>query len=643
MRVPGIVLPLLFMLSFVLPLPAQTYILNGNATQNSCNCYTLTQTDNYQRGSVWNSNKINLTQPFDFWFNVYLGCKDGDGADGIVFILQTVPNSIGLPGGGMGFLGVNPSIGVALDTWQNFDSNDPSYDHISIQANGSIMHGADLAGPVSAMPGGGNIEDCQWHIFRIAWDPVGKWLRAYFDDSLRVQAQVDLRASIFVNNQDVYWGFSAATGGANNLHQFCTALNPGFKTQFVNNTTCIGNGPVEFTNTSVSFAPIADYYWDFGDGTGSTVANPPPHLYSRPGEYKVKLAITGFDGCKSDTFQKVIAIGDYPQAAFNIYDTCAGKVPRLAELSSLTTGTISQWNWTLDSNPVSTTRVPQLQNVAVGNHVLGLQVTSSYGCTSTVVQKQFEIKPVPVVKAEATGACIQVPVKFNALQLDNATHITSWNWNFGDGVSALSQSNTHTYKQTGNYNVQLTAIADNGCISKADTLPLIITKIVAFAGNDTMVIKGKPHQLHAAGGDTYNWTPALGMNNAAIADPIITLEDDIVYKLEAMNASGCKDVDFITITVFKRSDIYVPTAFSPNNDGLNEEFKPSYTGIKRVEAFSVYNRWGQLMFTSRNQGRGWDGTINGIKQGPGAYVWQLKAIDFVGKVYEMKGAFVLIR
>ena len=62
-----------------------TYILNGSAVQNSCNCYTLTPPVNTISGSVWNANKINLNQPFDFVFNVYLGCADANGADGIVF------------------------------------------------------------------------------------------------------------------------------------------------------------------------------------------------------------------------------------------------------------------------------------------------------------------------------------------------------------------------------------------------------------------------------------------------------------------------------------------------------------------------------------------------------------------------------
>ncbi|HUC83067.1 MAG TPA: hypothetical protein VMR70_19315, partial [Flavisolibacter sp.] len=241
------------------------YILNGSAQKNSCNCYTLTQPTIFQTGSVWNSNKINLNSSFDFWFNVSLGCND-NGADGIVFMLQPISTSVGTTGAGMGFEGVSPSIGIALDTYQNSELNDPSYDHISIQANGNVNHANDLVAPVAASSTSNNIEDCQWHKLRITWDAGTKWLRTYFDGVLRLQRQVDLVATIFNNDPNVYWGFTGATGGQVNLQQFCTALDPIFSSGFPNNVVCEGQ-PVSFTNASESFAPISSYLWNFGDGT----------------------------------------------------------------------------------------------------------------------------------------------------------------------------------------------------------------------------------------------------------------------------------------------------------------------------------------------------------------------------------------
>src|SRR5215831_18585572 len=90
------------------------YILNGSATQIRCNCYTLTTETKNQSGSVWNANKINLSNSFDFYFNVYLGCIDSTGADGITFILQPISTSIGAIGEGLGFEGVSPSVGISL-------------------------------------------------------------------------------------------------------------------------------------------------------------------------------------------------------------------------------------------------------------------------------------------------------------------------------------------------------------------------------------------------------------------------------------------------------------------------------------------------------------------------------------------------
>ena len=159
------------------------YQVNGNATTLSCNCYQLTPNLNTQSGSVWNINSISLNQPFDFTFDIFLGCNNG-GADGIVFGLQPVGTGIGTSGGGMGFQGVTPSVGFFIDTWQNTNNNDPIADHFSINANGDINHNGgvnDLAGPAS-LPF--NIEDCAWHTLQITWNPLTFTLQGYIDNVL---------------------------------------------------------------------------------------------------------------------------------------------------------------------------------------------------------------------------------------------------------------------------------------------------------------------------------------------------------------------------------------------------------------------------------------------------------------------------
>lgn len=620
----------------------QQYQLNGNARANSCNCYTLTDPATFQSGSAWNKTLFDLTNPFDFRFSVFLGCQDATGADGIAFMLQQMSTSLGASGGGMGFDGVSPSIGILLDTWQNTENNDPAYDHISIQANGRLTHGSDLAGPVRASATSDNIEDCAWHILRITWNPVTQQISAYFDGNLRVQAQIDLVGTIFNNNPKVYWGFTAATGGSYNLQQFCTALAPMFNTDFTNNTACTGS-TIHFTNTSESFAPIQAYYWDFGDGTHSTLKDPPPHLYAAPGLYTVKLALKGFDGCDSDTLRTVITIGDPPVAGFDIFDTCAGIAPRIIDRSSVNVGSITQWTWEVDNVTVSNAQQPQLNNLSAGPHTIRLTAGSNNGCPAASVQKSFTILPTPRISASADDGCVNIPVSFTGQQLDNATTITQWDWSFGDNQRGSQQQTQHIYRQKGNYTAQVTAVASNGCRVVSDNIPLFINQASAWAGNDTVFIKDVPFQLQGSGGGSYLWTPATGLNNAAIANPTGVLQDDITYTLKVTTPEGCEDTDDIHITVFKESRVYVPGGFTPNQDGLNDILKPYLIGIRSMDYFTVYNRWGQIIYSTKDLNAGWNGQYKGMPQPTGVYVWRLRATDYVGKVYELKGTSTLIR
>ena len=620
---------------------SNAYVLNGSATRISCNCYSLTQAINSQSGSVWNANKIDLNTSFDFMFNVYLGCKDADGADGVVFTLQPISTSVGAGGQGIGFLGVNPSVGIVLDTWQNNELNDPAYDHLSIQVNGIGKHGNDLAGPVPISTVKPNVEDCQWHTLRITWDAGSHVLVSYFDGELRLQTHTDLIRSIFHNDPQVYWGFSAGTGIGNNVQKFCTALNPQFSTS-AGDGVCL-NTAVSFKNESQSFAPIRSCYWDFGDGQTSSAFSPLPHLYAAPGVYTVKLSITGFDGCVSDTLKKTIAIGDHPKAGFAVLEACAAKPPRIKDQSTSAVGHITKWNWVLDGNTTSTSQNPQFNTLAPGIHELSLTVASNYGCPSETIHQYFEVKPSPVISASDVTGCINEPFVLKAKQIDSVTNIISWQWKSGTGQTGTEQNITGTYSSPGDFMYIISAKADNGCDSKPIAVFARIKEAVADAGNDTVVIAAHPFRMHASGGSTYDWLPGLGLDNPTSAEPVAVLQDDMTYTLSVTTPDGCTDEDVINIKIFRGSGINVPTAFTPNNDGLNDVLRPDYKGIKTLYSFSIYDRWGKSLFSTKNITEGWDGYFKGTIQPSGAYVWMLKATDYEGKVYELKGTSVLIR
>ena len=167
-------------------------------------------------------------------------------------------------------------------------------------------------------------------------------------------------------------------------------------------------------------------------------------------------------------------------------------------------------------------------------------------------------------------------------------------------------------------------------------------KILAFAGNDTNIVVGQPLQLSGGGAELFQWSPSFGLNQTNISNPVAILQENITYYMRAYTVEGCFADDTVNVRVFKtQPDIFVPNAFSPN--GKNKVLRPIPVGISQIDYFRVYNRWGQLVFQTKEAGKGWDGTIGGKKQDTGSYAWMVQGRDFTGKIITKKGTAVLIR
>jgi gliding motility-associated-like protein len=887
-------LTLIILICFPFFLVAQ-YTLNGNATQDACNAYSLTQEAGNQSGSVWNNIKIDLSQSFDFNFDVYLGRPqpNGVGADGIVFVLQPISTSVGTTGGGLGYEGVSPAVGVTIDTYQNPGNNDPSYDHIAIQLNGDLNHNSanNIAGPVTAINGNNDIEDNAWHAFRIQWDATTKTFSAYIDGSLRVSVVRDFVATVFGGNPLVYWGFTGSTGGEFNHQQFKTALNPSF-TFSSTQKRCI-NEPITFNTTTISFTTIAKFYWDLGDGSPIDSVNlNPVHTYitagnftvkqrvigadgceatntqtvligSKPiagftmddncevsnihftdtsrtaygninnwywdlgnsstsvqqnpntnyltgGDKTVKLAVRSLEGCESDTLIKVIHIYTRPVVDFTFTDSvclgsptsffssivsstdpitirtwnidgvviantinaaytfpspgnhlvlfaassngsngcmglkqknvfvvnkptayfkystiCQGNTTNFTDSSYTSDGLpVNQWWWSLGSSGLSTQKNPTPLYTITGNDTVKLVVynskgcasdtltqpivvngkpfanfgystpvcnglpvqfsdsskvsggtitkwswihngiefsssqnssrsftpgsqtvklvaTSNLGCISDTAFKTFTVNPNPDVTINFKNACKNAIVDFKAI--DNSGTVTQWKWLFGDGATAITQNAQHAYSANGTYKVKLFATAANGCFSDSISGDITIFSTDVFAGKDTIAAAGQPVQLNATGGLSYTWTPASALNDPNINNPIAILNATQIFTVKAFTPEGCESYDDITVNIYKGPDIYLPNAFTPNGDSKNDFFKGTVVGIKQFNYLKVFNRWGQIIFSTSDYNKGWDGTWQGKNQPAGVYVVLSNGIDFKGNIIDKRQTVLLIR
>lgn len=186
---------------------------------------------------------------------------------------------------------------------------------------------------------------------------------------------------------------------------------------------------------------------------------------------------------------------------------------------------------------------------------------------------------------------------------------------------------------------------DYGCnFSVFDTMKVFIDPPVpAFAGNDTNALLGQPHHLKATGGVNYSWSPAGPLNNANISNPTAILYNDTYFRVTVTDAAGCSAFDDVFIKVYEGPTYYMPNAFTPNGDGLNDVLYPTTVGMKFTDYFMIFDRYGELMFQTREFQKGWDGTYKGKPADQGTYVWIIKGRDENGKLVEMKGTVLIIR
>lgn len=196
---------------------AQDFIPAGDAVKIGDNCFRLTEAIDWAGGSLWHKTAIDLSAPFEMEIDLMMGCKDAEGADGIVFVFHPQSRATGFRGEGMGFGGLVPSLGIEIDTWQNFHLLDPAADHIALMYNGNLQHDYSLAGPVE-IP---NVEDCRYHRLKVTWNPSGYRMKISLDGKEVISYSGNIVKNIFRGNPKVYWGVTAATGRYNNRQEIC--------------------------------------------------------------------------------------------------------------------------------------------------------------------------------------------------------------------------------------------------------------------------------------------------------------------------------------------------------------------------------------------------------------------------------------
>lgn len=439
-----------------LPYFASAQSVNGNAQQLSCNCYQLTEATGNQSGSVWNSSQISLADPFDYTFDVYLGDIPG-GADGIAFVLQPISTQVGSTGGGMGYEGISPSLAMSIDTYNNgANDGDIPQDHVAIMSNGSVEHftADNLAGPEIALVSGGDIEDGQWHVMRVTWDPTTMVINFYMDGSLRTTYTGDIINDIFSGDPNVFWGFTGSTGSLYNQQEFCFSIIPGLSADDAE--ICEGDSVLFEDDSYSALGAVESWDWNFGNGQTSQDATPGQIQFATAGTYWVRQTIVDAEGCDaSDSLQ--ITVHPNPVADFTATEVCQGAEMDLTDQSSVSSGTVSDWNWNLGNGETDFGSNISVIYSDAGSYNVTLEVATSEGCVDTV-SNSVTVFENPV----AEGA-------FESNSLDAVFTTSLGNgeegyWIILDTAFTTLGELNYTFPDSGWYDVQLVVTNANGCM-----------------------------------------------------------------------------------------------------------------------------------------------------------------------------------
>ena len=225
---------------------------------------------------------------------------------------------------------------------------------------------------------------------------------------------------------------------------------------------------------------VAQWLWDFGDGTGATEKNP-TKTYSVPGTYTVKLIVTSAAGCPSAATTKTVVVNALPTANFNASSPqCINQNITFTDASAANSGNIIKWTWNLGdgTNLVLNNNSPFTHAYsATGTYNATLQIESSKGCIGTVFSRQINISPLPIANFGLPESCLNDPfsqfVDSSSIS-DGTQNLLTYQWNFGDANANATNPNTsalrnpqHKYTATGPYTVTHSVTSNNGCSASA--------------------------------------------------------------------------------------------------------------------------------------------------------------------------------
>ena len=353
-------------------------------------------------------------------------------------------------------------------------------------------------------------------------------------------------------------------------------------------------------------------------------------------------------GCILSTVPKQITIASVPVAAFTVDTSTQCLTGNKFIFTNKSTNVVGsmQYHWIFEDGFNSSAESVIHSFKKAGKYSVKLVVNSSMVCadssTLTVTVNQnavanFTFKPV----------CINLSLQLINNTLDTMNSPVSYLWNLSNGqVSTLRIPPIQTYPVAGVFPISLSVNTAQCPIPLNTVKHFVIVDEPKPALNYPVqyAVVHLPLELSARRfGEDVLWSPGINLDDRTSYSPVFRGSAEQRYTIAIKTVSGCTTVDTQLVKTVDHIAVYVPNAFSPDNNGVNDRLRPISFGMKQVRSFRVFNRWGQLLFRMQADQSGWDGTFKGVKLETQTVVWTFEGEGLDGNIYSRKGTSMLLR
>ncbi len=403
---------------------------------------------------------------------------------------------------------------------------------------------------------------------------------------------------------------------------------------------CTGSGQ----STSLRVFPAFSIQW-FKDNIAITGANQTQLNITQSGSYYAVLSNSA--GCGRTTATKQITISQSPVAGFtvnNAQQCFTTNQFNYINTSIILSGT-AQYLWDLGDGTTATTANVSHRYTQPGNYLVKLLTTSDNGCADSssvnvtvypFANADFEVKPV----------CIDINLPLINKTINNTGSNLNYLWDFGNGQTSTLINPVYRYSVPGTYVISL-SVNTSQCPLTPTTKKINLVVDAPATGityPEKNAVINFPELLQARQIGQAVWTPAVNLDNRYSYNPTFVGRNPQLYTIELKTLSGCVTIDTQMVKTHKKIAIYVPTVFTPGNDGINDYLRPLLMGFDHVNYFRIYNRWGKLIFQMKNDRPGWDGRIGGQPStDTQTVVWIIEAVDVDGVLHKKQGTTILMR